>query len=331
MKKVKYYSRRLTKLLLLIILPATIIIGLTLMKYQPVYSVNFKGETIGLVGDKEVIEDKIDEFLTPQGSVAEAKLNEKPEYKVKLASKSEIETEEERVIEGIDSEVERKYRVYNFFVDGEKIGSLETQKDAEEIKKHIKDNKDFDKIEIKEEIKNNMEVESSEKIKLVAVEKVDKHIEKQEQETRRRQERERQQRLEAQRQNMVRRATSPIRYATGPAVGGAAGTAQRYVGSRYVYGGTGNGGFDCSGLTQHVYRQHGRSLPRTASAQAAATRRVPLSQAKPGDLLFWTNRAGGVYHVGIYTGGGTYVHASTPGTGVIRGTFGSFTPSFAGR
>jgi peptidoglycan DL-endopeptidase CwlO len=74
--------------------------------------------------------------------------------------------------------------------------------------------------------------------------------------------------------------------------------ASRYAGTPYQYGGTTPAGFDCSGYTSYVYAQVGIDLPRTSSAQRAATRRISRSEAMPGDLVFMPG------HVGIYAGGG---------------------------
>ncbi|MDQ1673197.1 MAG: peptidoglycan DL-endopeptidase CwlO, partial [Frankiaceae bacterium] len=87
---------------------------------------------------------------------------------------------------------------------------------------------------------------------------------------------------------------------TGGSNSRAVGIAAAQAGEPYVYGATGPNAFDCSGFTQYVYRQLGKSIPRTASAQAAAAAPVPRSAARPGDLIFIGSPA---YHAGIYAGG----------------------------
>jgi len=89
------------------------------------------------------------------------------------------------------------------------------------------------------------------------------------------------------------------------------------AGTPYSYGATGPGAFDCSGFTQWVFHRVGKNLPRTSSAQAGAVRRVSAGDARPGDLVFFTGGSG-VYHVGIYAGGGMLWHAPRPGEGVRR-------------
>ncbi|MGW4895932.1 transglycosylase family protein [Kitasatospora sp. NPDC004240] len=109
--------------------------------------------------------------------------------------------------------------------------------------------------------------------------------------------------------------------------------AQSKVGQAYVYGGTGNGGWDCSGLTQAALRAAGISVPRVAADQAAASTHVSLDSLQPGDLLFWSNNGkdSGVYHVAIYIGDGKYVEAANPRSGVRVATVASWAPDFAGR
>jgi peptidoglycan DL-endopeptidase CwlO len=81
------------------------------------------------------------------------------------------------------------------------------------------------------------------------------------------------------------------------------------LGSPYVWGATGPDAFDCSGLVQAAYRSAGISLPRTTYAQIGAGTRVPRSELRPGDLVFFYS---GISHVGIYVGNGQMIHAPNP-------------------
>ncbi len=96
-------------------------------------------------------------------------------------------------------------------------------------------------------------------------------------------------------------------------------TAMRYIGVPYHWAGNGPGGcptgehricFDCSGFTKYVYRLHGINIPRTAAAQFEAGIKIPLSQARPGDLVFFGMPP---HHVGIYLGNDMFIHAPRTG------------------
>ncbi|MFF8292044.1 NlpC/P60 family protein [Streptomyces sp. NPDC016309] len=89
--------------------------------------------------------------------------------------------------------------------------------------------------------------------------------------------------------------------------------ARSAVGKPYVWGANGPSGFDCSGLMQWSYAQAGVGLPRTSQAQRDAGRHVPLSEARPGDLVTYRDDAS---HVGMYMGDGQVVHAPYPGAPV---------------
>jgi cell wall-associated NlpC family hydrolase len=84
--------------------------------------------------------------------------------------------------------------------------------------------------------------------------------------------------------------------------------ARSLLGIPYVYGGESPSGFDCSGFTQYVFGKAGISLPRTASAQQSAA--TPVSDPKPGDLVFFGSPA---WHVGIYTGNGMMIDSPREG------------------
>ena len=87
--------------------------------------------------------------------------------------------------------------------------------------------------------------------------------------------------------------------------------ARSQVGKRYVTGGTGPGGFDCSGFTKRAYALAGIRLPHSSGAQAARSRGVSRSQARAGDLVV------GPGHVGIYMGRGMMIDAGNHRTGVV--------------
>ncbi len=86
--------------------------------------------------------------------------------------------------------------------------------------------------------------------------------------------------------------------------------ALRFIGTPYVFGGTSASGFDCSGYVQHVYAMLGVALPRTADAQFYAGRPVRGGKV-PGDLVFFQTYESGPSHVGIYLGGGRFIHSSS--------------------
>jgi cell wall-associated NlpC family hydrolase len=89
--------------------------------------------------------------------------------------------------------------------------------------------------------------------------------------------------------------------------------ARHMVGRPYVYGGSSpRSGFDCSGLVYFVYRKLGVRLPRTSYEQFGVGRRVPRSSLAPGDLVFFNGEG----HVGIYIGGGRFIHAPDSGARV---------------
>jgi cell wall-associated NlpC family hydrolase len=93
--------------------------------------------------------------------------------------------------------------------------------------------------------------------------------------------------------------------------GGVVGIAMQYLGTPYVWGGASPGGFDCSGLVAYVYAQVGVSLPHHAASIYNYGVPVSRDQLEPGDLVFFD----GLGHMGIYIGGGQFIHA--PHTGDV--------------
>ena len=97
-------------------------------------------------------------------------------------------------------------------------------------------------------------------------------------------------------------------------------TAMSFLGYPYVYGGSSPKGFDCSGFTSYIYKQFGYSLNRTCSGQLDNGTPVAMSELQPGDLVIfkkYASSSGRASHVGLYIGGGEFIHASTSKVGVI--------------
>lgn len=97
--------------------------------------------------------------------------------------------------------------------------------------------------------------------------------------------------------------------------------AKKFVGVRYVYGGKSPSGFDCSGFVGYVYRNFGIKLNSSAASMYSNGVKVSKSALKAGDLLFFDassrKASGAIDHVGMYIGGGLFIHASTSNKKVI--------------
>ncbi len=110
--------------------------------------------------------------------------------------------------------------------------------------------------------------------------------------------------------------------------------AKNQIGDRYSAGATGPSAFDCSGFTRFVYKvAAGKELPHYSRAQYTKVKKIPLKQARPGDLVFFLRN--GAHHVGIYLGKGRMVDAAGYGKGVkispISGSWWSRTFTGIGR
>lgn len=92
--------------------------------------------------------------------------------------------------------------------------------------------------------------------------------------------------------------------------------AKEFIGNPYVWGGTSlTKGADCSGFVMSVFKKYGVALPRNSRAQAGCGTTIRVSEAKPGDLIFYA-KGKTINHVAIYIGNGQVVHASSPKTGI---------------
>ena len=92
--------------------------------------------------------------------------------------------------------------------------------------------------------------------------------------------------------------------------------AKEFLGNPYVWGGTSlTKGADCSGYVLSIFKKYGVNLPHSSVAQAGSGTTIQVSEAQPGDLIFYGNGKS-INHVAIYIGGGQVIHASNPKTGI---------------
>lgn len=115
---------------------------------------------------------------------------------------------------------------------------------------------------------------------------------------------------------------TPIPHNEAPATGKSARvleSAFSKMGSPYVWGSTGDSGFDCSGFVYAIYKNElGVNIPRSSAEQSNYGRQVERDSLKAGDLVFFNTTGAGVSHVGIYIGGGKFIHASSGSGKVIQ-------------
>lgn len=111
--------------------------------------------------------------------------------------------------------------------------------------------------------------------------------------------------------------------------------ARAQLGKPYLWAGAGPDAWDCSGLTMVAFQQIGIYLPHYAASQYMMGTPIPVSQAQPGDLLFWTSdgTVPGIHHVALYIGNGTFIEAPHTGANVRYDTLYGLDgyPDFAAR
>jgi len=100
--------------------------------------------------------------------------------------------------------------------------------------------------------------------------------------------------------------------------------AKKFLGGRYIWGGTTPKGFDCSGYVKYIYAKAGVNLPRTAYEQSMVGKTINRDSLKRGDLLFFLTdkkRNLPITHVGLYLGNDKFIHAASKKDGIIISKF----------
>lgn len=120
---------------------------------------------------------------------------------------------------------------------------------------------------------------------------------------------------------------------SGSGVAAAISYAKAQLGKPYLWAAAGPDRFDCSGLTMMAWRQGGIDLPHFSGAQYDAGTPEAITDARPGDLLFWSynGRPSGIHHVALYLGNGNFIEAPHTGADVRYNTIGAEYPNFAVR
>lgn len=113
--------------------------------------------------------------------------------------------------------------------------------------------------------------------------------------------------------NLLGSRTTSSRGSSGSAAQDIVDYAKRFTGVKYVWGGDSPEGFDCSGFVSYVYKKFGINLDHSAAGQATQGTTVRKADLEPADLVFFDTNGGhnGINHVGIYIGGGRFIHASS--------------------
>lgn len=170
-----YYARKSLKILNIILIGVILISAIILLVYKPVYKVEFLGQNLGYIKDKDNIEKTINEYInTKEGNIAYIILDEEPEYELKFI-KGEVQTSEEELLLAVKEKSNIIYRVFAISLDGENKAYVNSIEEAETIVNEIKEERGLDlelDIGINEIYTENLDIQSIE----VAKSNVDEEI-----------------------------------------------------------------------------------------------------------------------------------------------------------
>jgi len=137
-KRLLYHTKKSVKCVSIFFILIVIIIGIILFKYKPAYEVTINGEVVGYVEDKVSLESRInEEVLAHTGNVAFVTMNQFPEYKLQLVSRT-VKTNENEIIENIKNSSEITYKYYAVTFNDNVEGYLNTLEEAEQLVSEIK-------------------------------------------------------------------------------------------------------------------------------------------------------------------------------------------------
>lgn len=133
-KKLKFYTKEIFRFFSITLLAFGLIIAIVFIKYKPIYAVSISGEKVGYVSSEENFNKEIEENIENYSAknVDSVELSAKPEYELKLVNKSE-ETNEDSILIAMQKEMKITYKYYDILLNDEKIESVDTKEEAEEI------------------------------------------------------------------------------------------------------------------------------------------------------------------------------------------------------
>ena len=133
-KKLKFYTKEIFKFFSITLVAFGLIIAIVFIKYKPVYAVSISGEEVGYVSSEENFNKEIEENIENYSAknVDSVELSAQPEYELKLVNKSE-ETNEDSILIAMQKEMKITYKYYDILLNDEKIESVDTKEEAEEI------------------------------------------------------------------------------------------------------------------------------------------------------------------------------------------------------
>ncbi len=158
-KKIKFYTKEIKKILNITLISIGFIIALILIKYKPMYEVKISGEKIGYIENKKAINETIKNNIENYNkkTIEKIELAETPEYELKLVERTQKENESE-VIVTLQNELEITYKYYEIAYDNENVEKVEDKETAEKLVEDIKKlSSEEIKLEVNEKTTNNVQ------------------------------------------------------------------------------------------------------------------------------------------------------------------------------
>lgn len=157
-RKLKFYTKEFFKFLNFTLIALAFILAMVLIKYKPIYEVKLSGEDVGYVESKSDFQQTIVANIQNYQSknVYDVTIKEEPEYQLKLVAKTQ-QTNESEILIAMQKEMKITYQYFDIYLNQEKIDSVDTLEDAQNIVNSVKEKDDTVELEIKENITENID------------------------------------------------------------------------------------------------------------------------------------------------------------------------------